>query len=197
MNYFSRESNNINESFYKKDKKKQPTKNKSLEKLLWDEYLNNNDNNNLQILLKRIKRQRQKKRSKQKNLDAKTKINIFNFPKLLPLSDKFLHVETRVQRTFKKRISDDLSWDVKLTMISDPDTETISSTHLLFRCPVCFEDDRLVAVILQCRHCVCKSCHELLMEMHKDKKIFYSCPVCRQDTSILERRKGPILHYNL
>ena len=181
MNYFIQET-----IYHHFDKENNRTKRKKqlskLPKLLWDEYLATTllTPKNLRDLLKKIRRQKQKKKSASRQRDG---IYVNSTPQLLPAKDKCITVETIVQKTFKTT-PDGLSLD-------DSNLDLITSTHLLFRCPVCCEDDKLVDVILQCRHCLCRSCHEMMIEM--DKKLYF-CPVCRKDMSFLERHKGPILH---
>lgn len=169
-------------------KRKKKTK---LQKLLWEEYLlastTTLENHNLSVILKKIKRRRQKCKKIDKDLGVYKSL-----PKLYPkvLTGKCIAVETTVQRTYERTTADDLSY-----IILNSAAETITtSTHLIFTCPVCFENDKLVDVILQCRHCVCKCCHEIMIEMETDGKMYF-CPVCRRATSILEKEKGPILHY--
>lgn len=104
-------------------------------------------------------------------------------------NNDIIHVETVVERVFKCTTGDDLSYIVSSN--SEPEIETITATHLLFQCPVCLEEDKLVDVILQCRHCVCRNCHEFML---KDGQI-YLCPICRRDMTIVDRQQGPTLHY--
>lgn len=185
MNFFKYKSiladKNVSNTNEKRKKRKEPLK---LEKL-WSQYLalDSRDKDNIVPLLKNIKRhQRKKFRNKRNTLYSSPFYNKDN-------DNNEVLIETTLKRTFNRPIvADDLSY----VLPDAPDTETTSSNHLLFQCPVCLENDKLVDVILQCGHCLCRSCHEI---MAKTASTYYDCPICRKNMTILDKEKGPTLHF--
>ena len=162
----------------KKRKRKTPVK---LENL-WTLYLNSDPKDKTQ-LLKKIKRHQQK-RVKLENENC-----LYAHPSHhIHRSNKEVTVETITEKKFKKVVSDDLS----VTLDGPPNAEIIFSTHLLFQCPICLEDEKLIDVILQCGHCLCLSCHDILTMDNP----YYQCPICRKKMLISDMEKGPTIHNN-
>lgn len=171
--------NNEEKSIPQKKKTKKPLK---VEKL-WARYLESKNKKELLPLLKSIRREQQKHTRKNK------RNSLYSAPHHLKNLKTNVLVETILKRTFKKQIGDDLSYVLSSDTLCN--IETISSTHLLFQCPICLEDDKLVDVILQCGHCLCRSCHQTLATDSST----YHCPICRKDMTIMDKHKGPTLHY--
>ena len=63
----------------------------------------------------------------------------------------------------------------------------VYGTQLFFKCPVCLEK-KLIDVILPCKHCLCRECHEALKE-NNGGRVGYKCPYC------ITIADCPILHF--
>lgn len=149
---------------------------------LWDEYLSSENVANDLMILKKIKRC-------QKNNILKYHINYFINKDIGIIKQNNIKIQTIRQVTFKATVDIDLSSIILSNSL--PEIEIITSSHITFNCPICYENGILLDVILQCKHCLCKSCHEMMILQKKE----YACPVCRKDMCILEKEKGPTLHF--
>ena len=134
---------------------------------LWSQYIISDDKEEI-VLLKKIKRHQKKYCSKRGYAKRRA---LLHQNKVLELKYKET-IETSILRIYKLAIKDDLS---PLTSAENQLREVTFSKRVFFQCPICYDDEKTIDVVLECGHCLCKDCHVALRRSDQ-----YNCPTCRK-----------------
>ena len=167
----------------RKNKPRQHRKQQALD-AIWNEYITHPNNQNIEA----IRRYKRKENKYRKRLEPQ-----WMFPSIIENAktpQKKIYYETIQVDEFNCDIADDLSR--VLPKDREPNYQIIMSNVLFFRRPICYEEDRTVDVILQCGHCLCKSCH---FSMQETVHHTYDCPMCRKCQEYTKIEFGPTLQY--
>ena len=62
-----------------------------------------------------------------------------------------------------------------------PNSVYLTSNHLFIQCPICRDDNKRVAFIQPCGHCLCRECLNNFVLTHKMEDYSFNCLICRND----------------
>lgn len=141
---------------------------------LWNQYITSDQRDEI-MLLKKIKRHQKKYCSKKGY--AKRRAILHQKETLnLKIVQQDITIETCIIKLYKLEIADDLS---PLIRAENQLREVTFSRTVLFQCPICYDDEKTIDVVLHCGHCLCRECHATLSSTSAQ----YNCPTCREKIS--------------